>query len=169
MGLLFEQARLEPVRSWACACKHSFRPNGFGRQFAILQQFPDVPDAVWKIRRDVIKHFGLYGLPQEPVYRDLCSVITAGGAVHPHRDPNQGALVHTRFNVMISRPLRGGEPLIEGEPVEVPEGGIYRVDAGLRMHACAPVIGNRPRIILSFGFLCQAGHFSGLPFCTSTL
>lgn len=104
MGLLFEQSRLERVRTWAIANKQRFRPNGFGRQFALLQEFPDVPDAIWDIKRDVVAHFGLHDLPQEPLYRDLCGVITEGGAVHPHRDSNQGMLVHTRFNVMVSRP-----------------------------------------------------------------
>lgn len=76
MGLLFEQSRLERVRTWAMANKQRFRPNGFGRQFALLQEFPDVPDAIWDIKRDVVAHFGLHDLPQEPLYRDLCGVIT---------------------------------------------------------------------------------------------
>ncbi|KVN49658.1 hypothetical protein WL35_01670 [Burkholderia ubonensis] len=168
MGLLFEQSRLERVRTWAIANKQRFRPNGFGRQFALLQEFPDVPDAIWDIKCDVVAHFGLHDLPQEPLYRDLCGVITEGGAVHPHRDSNQGMLVHTRFNVMVSRPDGGGVPMIDGMLVDVPEGGIFRVDAGLRTHSCTPVIGARPRIILSFGFLSPLGRFSGLPFCIST-
>ncbi|RKP47022.1 hypothetical protein [Trinickia fusca] len=156
MEPLFDETKLEPIRAWALANVRRFQPNGFGRQFASLHLFTNVPAEVWKIKLSIIERFGLRNTPPEPLYRDLCSLITRGGAVHMHRDPNQGGLIHTRFNVMISKPQAGGQPIIDNEILDVPEGGIYRVDAGLKLHGTTAVLGDRPRIILSFGFLCSA-------------
>lgn len=153
---IFAQNVLAPVRAWALANVSTFLPNGVGRQYAPLHLFSDVPEEIWTIKHAIIERFHLQYAPQEPVYRDLCSVITNGGAVHRHMDPNQGRLIHTRFNVMVSKPLTGGEPIIDDQTIDVPEGGIYRVDAGIKMHGCNMVGGAKPRIILSFGFLCHA-------------
>ena len=152
---MFEQDTLIAVSQWALANRASFLPNGPGRNYALLHLFPDVPAEVWTIKASIVARYDLWYAPQEPVYRDLCSVITAGGAVHRHRDRNQGRLIHTRFNVMVSKPLEGGEPFIEDDVLDVAEGEIYRVDAGIKMHGCRTVSGLKPRIILSFGFLCR--------------
>ena len=75
-------------------------------------------------------------------------------------DSNQGDLKHTRFNVILSKPVGGGGSPIHGaEILEVAEGGTWRCDAGSKTHASTVVIGNKPRIIMSFGFLLPASWF----------
>lgn len=155
MQAMFEQKTLEPVRRWVLANTPNFLPDGLAHRYAPLHLFFDIPQEVWVIKDAVVEEFDLRYTSQEPVYRDFCSVITTGGGVQRHRDPNQGRLIHTRFNVMVSRPWGGGEPIIGNEILDVPEGGVYCVEAGLKMHGCRMVGGAKPRIILSFGFLCH--------------
>jgi len=137
---------------WATARKHDFKPNGFGRQYGVFEEL-GYPKAALALRKKIIKTFSLINAIQEPMFKDYCGYITNGGAIHQHKDPNQGKLIHTRFNVMISKPIEGGEPVQAGVVIKVEEGDVWRCDAGLVEHWCNTVIGDKPRIVLSFGFL----------------
>jgi len=143
---------LQPIIDWAIANKPRFKPNGFGRQYGDLATL-NAPAIVWDIKSKIIAANGLQDCQQEPIFKDYCGFITAGGAIHKHQDPNQNGKIHTRFNVMVSKPISGGVPVIDEKEVYVEEGDIWRCDAGLLEHWCTPVVGNKPRIVLSFGFL----------------
>jgi hypothetical protein len=140
------------VKDWAVENHGKFKSNGFGRQYGVLQEL-NPPKEVWEIKKQVINLYGLSNAKQEPIFKDYCGYITEGGAIHKHIDGNEGKLIHTRFNVMISKPLAGGEPVQESNIINVQEGDIWRCDAGKVLHWCTPVVGNKPRIVLSFGFL----------------
>lgn len=73
--------------------------------------------------------------------------------MHEHRDHNHRGLIHTRFNVLVSKPEAGGEPINNGRMIDVNEGEVWRCNAGLDLHSCTKVVGNKPRIVLSFGYL----------------
>lgn len=143
---------LTPVIDWANQNYKNFTPNGFGRQFCVLQKNNTLKE-IWDIKKIIVDEHKLHNKKQEPVFKDYCGYITDGGAIHRHKDPNQDNLIHTRFNVMVSKPLQGGEPIQNGVVIKVEEGDFWRCDAGLVEHWCSPVIGNKPRIVLSFGFL----------------
>lgn len=143
---------LSPIQNWANGNYQKFIPNGFGRQYGILERFV-TPTEIWDIKNKIIELYGLQSKKQEPLFKDYLGYITEGGAIHKHKDPNQGSLIHTRFNVLVSKPMEGGEPIQEGEVIKVAEGEVWQCNAGLVEHWCTPVIGSKPRIVLSFGFL----------------
>ena len=153
MKLRIPQSLIEPMVDWAMSAHPRFRSNGHGRQYGILDQFSDVPVESAEIRASVVDFFGLHDAQREPVFLDYCGFITEGGAIHKHTDPNEGRKIHTRFNVMISKPVSGGDPIQDGELITVEEGDVWRCDAGLKPHWCTPVVGSKPRIVLSYGFL----------------
>lgn len=149
---MLDELLLSPIREWATNNHNSFKQNGFGRQYGILQEL-NPPKEVWEIKKKVIELYSLDNTKQEPIYKDYCGYITEGGAIHQHTDSNQGHLIHTRFNVMVSKPIKGGEPIQNSQVIDVNEGDIWRCDAGKVVHWCSPVEGIKPRIVLSFGFL----------------
>jgi hypothetical protein len=145
---------LAPVVSWALESHKDFRANGKGRQYGILQRNDLTPPAeVWEIKRHIIEAHGLSGAEQEPVYKDFCSFITEGSAIHPHKDDDHNGKQHVRFNVMVSKPETGGMPIQNGVEIPVEEGDVWRCDASRVYHWCTPVVGAKPRIVLAFGFL----------------
>jgi hypothetical protein len=148
------EQELKELKDWVETNKRSFTPNGIGRQFGVFNNL-GYPEAALSLREKIIKTFSLEGVLQEPLFKDYCGYITEGGAIHPHLDPNVGKLVHTRFNVLISKPLAGGTPIQEDQEIKVEEGDVWRCDAGKILHWCTPVVGNKPRIVLSFGFLLK--------------
>jgi hypothetical protein len=142
------------VATWAHESHKAFQPNGKGRQYGILQRADlTPPDAVWKIKHQIIAAHGLQSTEQEPMFKDLCGYITDGGAVHPHSDPDHNGKQHVRFNVMVSKPEAGGVPVQDGVEIAVQEGDVWRCDASRVTHWCTPVVGSKPRIVLSYGFL----------------
>lgn len=140
------------ITEWANKNKYRFTPNGFGRQYGDLLALC-APAEVWQIKERIVKTHDLHSALPEPFFKDYCGYITEGGAIHKHQDPNQGNKIHTRFNVMISKPVSGGIPVIDGKEIQVEEGDVWKCEAGLYEHWCTPVIGDKPRIVLSFGFL----------------
>lgn len=145
---------LKPVRAWAEAKYKAFRPNGFGRQYGDLGRIDlGAPDEVWEIKRQVVEANGLVGAEQEPMFKDFCGYITEGGAVHPHTDLEHNGKQHVRFNVLVSKPESGGVPVQDDIELFVEEGSVWKCVASQTKHWCTPVVGSKPRIVLSYGFL----------------
>lgn len=149
------------VTDWASSQYRHFQPNGPSRQFGVLYR-PDIlaPDECWAIRQRVVDHFELHSFFTEPILQDYCGIITEGGAIQPHRDSDNIDGVHVRYNVMISKPRLGGDPYQDGVLIPVEEGEVWRCNASRVAHWCSQVVGDRPRIVLSFGFLIPDEAFS---------
>jgi hypothetical protein len=153
MMLVATTEEVEAISTWAKGSRKNFKPNGFGRQFGILYRKDlNVPRECWSVRNRVVEGFSLQGYPVEPMFKDYCGFITDGGAIHKHSDPDSEIGIHRRYNVMISKPHDGGVPYQDGVPVDVEEGEVWRCDASRVTHWCSPVVGDKPRIVLSFGF-----------------
>jgi hypothetical protein len=75
-----------------------------------------------------------------------------GAAIHNHKDPNLKNHVHTRYNLLLRLPNGGGNPIYDGKILTVKEKMLWRCEAGLFNHASLAVVGDKPRINISFGF-----------------
>jgi hypothetical protein len=145
---------LAPVSAWAIERHKAFQPNGRGRQYGVLYRKElEPPPEVWEIRRQIIEGHNLQGCETEPKFQDFCGYITDGGAIHKHQDLDHNGKQHVRFNVMVSKPDSGGIPVQNGVELVVEEGDVWRCDASQVHHWCTPVVGVKPRIVLSYGFL----------------
>lgn len=144
---------MSPVLDWAIKTKNSFEPNGYKRQFGILKKL-NAPEECSEIKKIIIKHFSLAGLYEDHFLPDFCGFIEDGGKVHRHNDvcPIKGK-EFIRVNLMLSKPNSGGEPIINGKIILVNEGDVWLCQASKFQHECVMVKGEKPRIILSYGFL----------------
>ena len=145
-----EQAELI---QWANQNYPTFIKNGKGRQFKCLNGLVGVPPCVWDIKRRIVEKEGLHDAPQEPLFKDYMGYILPGGQIHPHTDPNRDGLIHTRFNVVVQLPERGGLPIYGGKTIHVSERQYVRCNSGIDQHLCELVEGSKARIVISFGFL----------------
>ena len=97
-----------------------------------------------------------YGLPEDTQIDSflgfLASYSEKGHEVHRHRDANLSDTVHTRINVLISKPERGGNPVINRKEIVVQENETWLCVAGEHWHSTTKVEGSKPRIILSLGY-----------------
>jgi len=122
--------------------------------------------------RDMILQ--LYDLPLDtPIddnYGFMIGVMEEGHITHNHKDPNINTLgpdvskrydvinpyiitdkLHCRFNVLIQSSKEGGNPIIDGNEIDIEENEPWMVQAGLYYHGSSMVGGDRLRILCSFG------------------
>lgn len=145
---------IKDALEWSLKNSYTFsnNPAGLNRKFRIFND-SDLPKEFKEIKQKIISFFNLKDAQQEPVFKDFCGFITETGFVHKHKDPNKDGLIHTRFNVLLSKPISGGIPVIDGKEINVTEGEVWECKAGIYEHWTTPVVGSKPRIVLSFGFL----------------
>mgnify|MGYP003587111097 CR=1 FL=1 len=85
------------------------------------------------------------------LYGDFISLITSGGFVHEHTDKYSG-FSHARANILISKPINGGMPIINGKRYEIEEGDGWLFFPDTDLHSTDIVAGDKPRMTISFGF-----------------
>ena len=139
------------VRQWKYATMvepcFEFKLNnaGNGRQFATQDIAP-----YWK---EVFDEFGLKPVSVEPMFKNLTGNQFQDGAfVHPHTDPAPEGLVHTRCNLMLRKPAEGGNPVLDGEELDINEGDLWLCLASMELHSSTPIKGGE-RLVFSFGGL----------------
>jgi hypothetical protein len=121
---------------------------GDGRRFSTQDTAP-----YWN---EAFSEFGLKPTKVEPIYKNLTGNHFKDGAfVHPHVDPAPSGFVHTRCNLMLSKPRKGGNPVLDGEEFEVEEGDLWLCIASMELHSSTPIEGGE-RLIFSFGGLVPA-------------
>jgi hypothetical protein len=81
----------------------------------------------------------------------ILSYQTDGAFVHSHTDEIEDKR-HLRFNLFLSVPESGGVPIYNGEEIPIKERLLIPYEADRYFHSSTPVVGNKPRIIISFGW-----------------
>lgn len=147
---------LDTLRLWAVDVFNQLLPNGVShnRYFNNLSNLSRVPEEVFLIKTGIEK---LIDRPfiHDPFFGDFLSFNLQNAAIHKHKDDNCEGKTHTRFNLLLSVPEAGGNPIYNGSEFEVKEGMLWRCEAGRYEHSSTAVIGKKPRINLSFGFQIQ--------------
>jgi hypothetical protein len=142
--------------------------NGYKKEYDIL------------IRRSIgtlalKKHYDLEPIPlvaeikkriielediRQPITDDLIigdwfGITDEDAFVEPHTDEVEAPYLDyytRRYNVIISMPDEGGQPIYDGDVLDVGERALWRCEAGLVKHASVPNVGTRMRLNISYGF-----------------
>ncbi|HTT84711.1 MAG TPA: hypothetical protein VMF67_14625 [Rhizomicrobium sp.] len=132
--------------------------NGAHRYFkSYAENDPVVPKLFWAIRRRAVSLFSIADYEDEPQYKCFLGCNTTGGFVHRHADISPPGRLHVRMNIMLSKALAGGEPVIDGEKFDVAERDLWCFFPSIMPHESAPVVGDRKRFVLSIGILVPEG------------
>jgi hypothetical protein len=130
-------------------------PINVGRKLKIIS----IEDSIWElistIKNKIIKIEDICDWKKEPMFNDFIGVNSKGGNIHTHVDSNDGNYIHTRWNLILSYPEDGGHSIYNGKINVLEEGLIWKCVAGKYYHGSTKVIGDKPRITLSFGFLIK--------------
>ena len=130
---------------------------GDGRRFAIQNTA-----LYWK---EAFFEFGLEPVSVEPIFKNLTGNHFQDGAfVHPHTDAAPEGLVHTRCNLMLRKPAKGGNPVIDGEELDINEGDLWLCLASMELHSSTPIKGGE-RLIFSVGGLVPIEQINKIIFC----
>jgi hypothetical protein len=128
-------------------------PAGPARYFASYKEGDSVPDVFWEARRRAVSMFSVEHYEDEPRFKCFLGCNTEGGFVHVHRDPSPPGKHHVRLNIMLSKPKKGGDPVVEGKIVKVNERDMWCFYPTVLRHESTPVVGDRKRFVISIGIL----------------
>jgi hypothetical protein len=102
---------------------------------------------------EAFAEFGLKPHCLEPMFKNFIgNNYLDGAAVQEHTDPAPDGFVHTRCNLMLKKPLKGGNPVLDGEEIQVDQNDLWLCLASLEKHRTTPIEGGE-RLIFSFGAL----------------
>jgi hypothetical protein len=130
-----------------------------GRKFLLLDIVtPEGDRFLFDVKQELAARYDLGEYMVPPGLKDFINVITEGGFVHEHTDPDQPGRRHVRINVIITQ-TAGCLPLLDGVPIAVERGDAWLNLASRCKHATTPVEGPGYRSAISFGF--QIGEARG--------
>jgi hypothetical protein len=133
--------------------RNKLRNNGLGRFYEdhVISRLKP-PKEFLDVKQRIIETENFTDYEIDSIFEDFISFNENGGSIHEHKDQNHSGRIHTRYNLLLSVPEVGGNPIYEGNIIEVKEKMLWRCEAGLYNHASLPVEGIKPRINISFGF-----------------
>ena len=138
------------VKNWKLANNvaienNAFNNNGFGRRFKSQDSANH-----WE---EAFAEFGLKPHCLEPIFKNFIgNHFKDGASVHEHTDEAPKGFVHTRCNLMLKKPIKGGNPVLDGEEIQIDKNDLWLCLASLEKHYTTPVEGGE-RLIFSFGGL----------------
>lgn len=145
------------LEEWAIKNHSYLKRNSEGpyRNFGRLDSIPNLPSLIKELKDKLVKLESIEKVIEAPQNADWLGIQKETAFVEPHIDYNgpDNRFYTRRYNILISLPEEGGQPIYGNKVLEVKERMIWRCDAGLVVHSSVPNKGKRPRINLSFGFL----------------
>ena len=138
--------------------KSYFIHNSYGacRFYCVLNKTQtSVTKLALNLRKQMFLDFGIKSFKEEPFFGIFLSVNTAGGFVHEHIDSTICDHYHVRLNFLLSKPHKGGIPVINNKEIEVSEGESWLNLSSEWKHKSTLVEGNKPRVVLSLGALVE--------------
>ena len=142
------------IRNWDQAPRIRYTKNyiqnpvSFGRRFA-------KQDSNKELWQKSFAAFNLFPTQKEPELGDvLMNHYQDDACTHIHKDPAPKGYVHIRANVMIKKPNKGGDIIIDNETIKVEENDLWLVLASLENHGSTPIQSGE-RLIYSFGAIIK--------------
>lgn len=134
--------------------KHFFKSNGNCRRYYSTLDFDEeINFYLKKIREKCFENLNINNFEEEPYFGIFIGVNTESGFVHEHTDPTKNNYIHFRLNFLVLKPEKGGVPIVNGKELDIEERESWINLASKWLHKSTPVIGLKPRIVLSLGGL----------------
>lgn len=133
-----------------------FKNNGNARRYCCLnQQNTPVTDLLLAYRKFVFQQIGINFFEEEPMLGIFLGVNSHSGFIQEHIDSAKHDFYHVRMNFLLSKPFQGGVPMIREEYLDIQENESWLLLASEWPHNSTPVIGKKPRVVLSLGALVE--------------
>lgn len=143
------------ILMWVFRNKNNFIPNikDLRRRWISLDQV-ECPSLFWEIRDRIILKEKISDYKKE---FNIGNIITWGindTFIDPHRDDSVDNYDHIRYNLCILKPFSGGDCVYDDKKISLIERQYIKCNA-TKIHSTTPVIGIKPRIMISYGILAK--------------
>ena len=99
---------------WIFKNEYKFLSNYAGdhRKFLTLHKTENVPELFYEIKKRILEKENIKKWELDPFFGDIITFHTEGGFIHNHRDEAEPNKDHIRFNLFLSKPKKGGDPIL---------------------------------------------------------
>lgn len=140
---------------WIFSNEDKFKSNiaGTNRKSIGLDELKisEKPKLIYTIKNRILLKENIYIWEQDSFFGDIVTCNTEGGFIHQHTDPTLPNREHIRFNLFLSKPKKGGDPILMDQILSFEERQYIRYHVNKQHHRSLPVEGNKPRIAISYG------------------
>jgi hypothetical protein len=128
----------------------------------VLEKIETSPmDLIEELRKKVIELEKIQKVKDPEKSRNFLSVYGKSSECSIHTDPSVDPnFVHVRYNLMLSKPEKGGETVYDRNFLDIDERVLWRCVAEYSRHGTEIVHSNKPRTIISMGFLIDKEEFN---------
>jgi len=138
-------------------CRFILNEMGKYRKYFVLNETQNFPNLFLEVKQRILDKEHITNWIPDPFFGDRIMFNEQHGYIHKHIDPTLGSKDHLRFNLFLSKPIYGGDPIYNEELVPFEERCYVKYFVNKYYHASLPVIGNKPRISVSYGILIDRG------------
>lgn len=144
---------------WIFRNEHKFIYNSAGkyRKYFPLKESEDFPILFSEIKERILEKENIFNWETDSFFGDIIMFNEPNGFIHEYINPSIEGKEHIRFDLFLSKPIHGGDPICDGELISFEERMYLKYNANRNYHASLPVIGNKPRISVSYGILIDEG------------
>ena len=137
-------------------------PRGPGRYRARIWNTELCTDLISSIGERIIEQFHLEDCPVDHQLGWIISLLQPGAQIQPHIDKypyhDQLNAKHLRCNIMISRDNISGNPVINGNVIDVAERALWGFFPSEQVHCTQVIETIEPRIVYQFGFVVPSSY-----------
>ncbi len=134
--------------------------NGPKKMF-ILEDISDYPkDIIHNLRKKIIELEGFVNHKEPIVSKNFFGEYGRDSECNVHMDPTrEDDYIHIRYNIMLSKPDKGGQTIYGDDFLDIDERVLWKCISEHYQHGSDTVLGNKPRSIISMGFLIHKDEF----------
>ena len=156
----------QELLDWIFSNEDKFTSNPVGpyRKFISLDKLKsfEKPALFAQVKNRILKNENIIVWGQDPFFGDLVTCNTTNGFIHEHTDPTLPGKEHLRFNLFLSKPEKGGDPILMGKKLDFEERQYIKYHVNKHKHKSLPVEGDKPRIAISYGISITTQYLNHL-------
>ncbi len=128
--------------------------NGPKKMF-LLENTPEFSkDMIYDFRRQIVELEGLVNYKEPTLTKNFFAEYGKDSECNVHMDPTrEDDYIHMRYNIMLSKPDRGGQTIYGDDFLDIDERVLWKCNSEHYQHGSDTVLSNKPRSIISMGFL----------------
>jgi hypothetical protein len=128
--------------------------NGPKKTFQ-LENTPEFSkDMIYEFRKKIVELEGLVDYKEPTLTKNFFAEYGKDSECNVHMDPTrEDDYIHIRYNIMLSKPDRGGQTIYGDDFLDIDERVLWKCNSEHYQHGSDTVLSNKPRSIISMGFL----------------
>jgi len=151
MNEIITKEEQSTLLKWIYDNEEKFIPN----KFKYRKYFPinesECPTLFFEIKQRILDNEKIKKWEKDPFFGDIITFVTNNGFIHNHIDSTLPNKNHFRFNLFLSKPFLGGDPIYNNKKLNFKERCYLKYCVNKDYHSSLQVIGSKPRIAISYG------------------